>query len=46
MRGTNYWFIAEQTLVTAKPERHVVKLAVNEFNGEYALVNNSIERIF
>ena len=46
VRGTNYWFIAEQKLVTAKPERHIVKLAVNEFNGEYALVNNSIERIF
>lgn len=46
VRGTNYWFIAEQTLVTATPERHLVKLAVNEFNGEYALVNKSIERIF
>lgn len=46
VRGTNYWFIAEQTLITAVPERHVVKLAVNEFNGEFALVGNSIERIF
>ena len=46
VRGTNHWFLAEQTLVTATPERHLVKLAVNEFNGEYALVNKSIERIF
>ncbi len=46
VRGTNHWFIAEQTLTTATPERHIVKLAVNEFNGEYALVNKSIERIF
>lgn len=46
VRGTNHWFIAEQTLVTATPEKHLVKLAVNEFNGDYALVNKSIERIF
>lgn len=46
VRGTNHWFIAEQTLMTATPETHLVKLAVNEFNGEYALVNKSIERIF
>lgn len=46
VRGTNHWFIAEQTLVTATPEKHIVKLAVNEFNGEYELVNKSIERIF
>ena len=46
VRGINHWFIAEQTLVTAKPERHIVKLAVNEFNGEYKLVAKSIERIF
>lgn len=46
VRGTNHWFIAEQTLITAVPERHVVKLAVNEFNGEFALVPNTIEQIF
>lgn len=46
VRGLNHWFIAEQTLITAPPERHLVKLAVNEFNGEYTLVNKSIERIF
>lgn len=46
VRGINHWFIAEQTLVTATSERHLVKLAVNEFNGEYSLVNKSIERIF
>lgn len=45
VRGTNYWFIAEQTLTTAKIERHLVKLAVNEFQGEFTLVGKSIERI-
>ncbi len=45
VRGTNYLFIAEQTLTTAKIERHLVKLAVNEFQGEFTLVGKSIERI-
>lgn len=45
-KGTNYHFIAEQTLITAEPERHIVKLVVNEFNGEYKLVPHSIEVIF
>lgn len=46
VRGTNYWFICEQTLVTAIPERHIVKLAVNEFQGNFELVGKSIEVIF
>lgn len=46
VNGTNFWFIAEQTLVTATPEKHIVKLAVNLLNGEYKLVTGSIERIF
>lgn len=46
VRGTNYWFICEQTLVTAHHEKHIVKLAVNEFQGFCELVLNSVERIF
>ena len=46
VKGTNYWFIAEQTLITAEPERHIVKIAVNEFNGKYTIVPHSIEVIF
>ncbi len=45
VRGTNHWFIAEQTFITALPERHLVKLAVNEFNGSFAVVPHSIEVI-
>ena len=54
-KGITHWFIAEQTLILATPERHIVKLAVNEFNeplenGEfetvYKLVPHSIEIIF
>ena len=45
-KGTNYWFIAEQTLITKTPEKHIVTLAINEFDGNYTLVNGSIVRIF
>ena len=45
-KGTTYWFIAEQTLILAEPERHIVKIAVTEFNGEYKIVPHSIEVIF
>ena len=57
VKGINHWFIAEQTLILAQPERHIVKIAVNEFNqkiegkdGEfetiYKIVPHSIEVIF
>lgn len=45
-KGTNYWFIAEQTLITATPEKHIVTIAINEFDGNYTIVNGSIVRIF
>ncbi len=37
-RGVNYFFIAEQTLIVKPPCRRVVKVIVNDFNGEYQLV--------
>ena len=53
--GTNHAFIAEQTFITAEPERHVVKLIINEYTKtntetgkiekEYKLVPQSIEQI-
>lgn len=57
VKGVNHWFVAEQTLIFAQPERHIVKIAVNEFNqkiegkdGEfetvYKIVPHSIEVIF
>lgn len=56
-KGINHWFIAEQTLILAQPERHIVKIAVNEFNQKiegkddefetvYKIVPHSIELIF
>lgn len=46
VKGINHWFIAEQTLILAKPERRIVKIAINEFNGDYSLVPTSIKAIF
>lgn len=45
VRGVNYCFIAEETLILAKPEKHLVSVAVNEFNGEYEIVKSSIIKI-
>lgn len=39
VRGTNYFFIAEQTLVLAQPIRRVVKICICEFDGKYELIN-------
>lgn len=39
VKGTNFYFVAEQTLVTNPPIRRVVRLTINEFNGEYELVD-------
>lgn len=44
VKGVNHVFIAEQTLVLAKPERHICIVTINEFDGHYNVV--SIERIF
>lgn len=43
VKGVNHWFIAEQTLITAKPERRVVMMAINEFQGRCTLVGDTIQ---
>ena len=45
VRGVNHWFIAEQTLITNPPAKHIVTIAVNEFNGVFAIVPDSINVI-
>ena len=56
-KGITHWFIAEQTIICKEPERHIVKIAVNEFNEKidgsddefetvYKIVPHSIEIIF
>ena len=43
VHGVNYYFIAEQTLITANPERHIVIIKVNALDGKYTVVG--IEQI-
>lgn len=43
--GVNYFFIAEQTLLTRNADKRIVMLAINEYNGVYALIPHSIEVI-
>ena len=43
VKGVNHVFIAQQTLVLAKPERHIVLVTINEFDGNYNITG--IERI-
>ncbi len=43
VKGTDYFFIAEQTLITNPPIRRVVTLAIHGFNGEYNLIGDSVE---
>ena len=45
VRGTNYWFIAKQTLMTRNLDEHIVTIAVNEYDGEYEIVKSSIVAI-
>ena len=46
VKGVNYWFIAEQTLITRDAEKHIVKVAVNDFKGKMEIAAGSIETIF
>ena len=46
VKGVNHWFICGQTLITHPPTRRLVKLAVNEFDGKFEVVKESIEDIF
>ena len=46
VRGLNHWFIAQVTTIAAKPEKKIVKLEVNEFQGKFELVTNKTETIF
>ena len=45
VHGVNYYFIAEQTLMTNPLIRRVIKFAIHELDGEYDLLEESIEEI-
>lgn len=42
-KGKDFYFLAEQTLMTHPPLRRIVTLIINEFQGEYTLVHDSVE---
>lgn len=43
VKGVNHFFLAEQTLITSEPERHIVLVTINAFEKNYSIV--AIERI-
>ena len=45
VNGVNYYFIAEQTLMTRPLIRRVIKFAIYEHDGEYQLLEESIMQI-
>ncbi|MBR0061797.1 MAG: hypothetical protein IJP68_10010 [Selenomonadaceae bacterium] len=44
-KGVDYLFIAEQTFMTHPPVRRVVSFVINEFQGQYELVEESMQVI-
>lgn len=45
VKGTNYYFVAEMSIPYARPARHIVLLAINEFQEKYEIVKGSVEVI-
>ena len=45
VHGVNYFFIAEQTLMTKDMDRRVIKMAINELGANYKILGDSIEVI-
>lgn len=43
VNGTNYCFIALQTIICAEPMKRLVKITVNEKDGKFAII--SVNRI-
>ena len=46
VRGTNYYFLVEEKVMTYPSVRRLVTLAVNEFEGEFTLIPESIREVF
>lgn len=45
VNGVNHWFLAEETFVTLGGERRIVLLAINELDGKYKFLPESIKEI-
>ena len=46
VRGTNYLFIAEKSTLSLNPQKSILKIVVNEFQGEFELVKDKCAVIF
>lgn len=44
-KGVNYWILAEMTLTDNPSTKKIVNLAINGFNGKYAIIPSSIEEL-
>lgn len=45
VHGINYFFLAEETLTTHPPIRRLVVLAVNECDGKFKFVRDSVKEV-
>ena len=43
-KGVDHVFLAQQTIILAKPERHIALVTINEFGDSYNVVD--IQRLF
>lgn len=43
-KGVDHVFLAQQTIILAKPERHIALVTINEFGDNYNVVD--IQRLF
>lgn len=46
VKGTNHIFLLEQLMSTAKAERHIVEVSVNEFQGKFSFNRQSFRQIY
>lgn len=44
-KGTNYWFLAQETVIGNPGSTRIVVLAINGFNGQYAIIPSSIREV-
>lgn len=44
-KGRNYWFFVEKTTIGNPNHKDMVVLAVNGFNGQYAIIPSSIHEV-
>lgn len=46
VKGTNHIFLLEQLISTAKEERHIVEVSVNEFQGKFSFNRQSFRQVY